>query len=190
MTGIVLCGGNSTRMGTDKGLLKEEEQTWAELAASKLTALHLPVVVSVNREQLQMYEQIFPADQLLADNDTFDAKAPLFGLLSVHLKLQSEDLFVLACDIRDMTTALMENLVNEYNQKTHEAYTYHTGDRPQPMCGIYTAEGLKRIYDLYRQGHLNRYSMMHTLKVLKTKYIPVKDEDCPAFNNYNTPEEL
>ena len=44
MIGVVLCGGNSTRMGSDKGLLKEEEETWAELAGRKLKALQLPVL--------------------------------------------------------------------------------------------------------------------------------------------------
>src|SRR4051794_35971592 len=83
LTGVVLCGGNSTRMGKDKGLLKEEEQTWAEIATQKLTALHLPVLISVNREQFQTYEQIFPKERLVVDSESLGSKAPLFGLLSV-----------------------------------------------------------------------------------------------------------
>lgn len=190
MTGVVLCGGSSSRMGTDKGLLKEEEQTWAELASSKLAAMHLPVFLSVNREQAQIYAQIFSIEQLVVDNESFIAKAPLFGLLSVHLKLPEEDLFVLACDIRDMTTTLMENLYIAYRQETYEVYVYHTGDRPQPLCGIYTARGLKKIYQSFQQGTLKRYSMMHTLEVLDTNYIRVNEEDCLAFTNYNSPDEL
>lgn len=190
MTGVILCGGTSTRMGTDKGLLKEEEQTWAELAARKMAALHLPVFVSVNRGQFAVYEQIFPATQLIVDNESFEAKAPLFGLLSVHRQKPDEDLFVLACDIRDMTTELMQQLLQHFNRETHEAAVYHTGDTPQPLCGIYSATGLKRIYDLFSHGELKRYSMIHTLEILTTTYIPVGSEDCSAFTNYNTPDEL
>ncbi|HEU4902888.1 MAG TPA: molybdenum cofactor guanylyltransferase [Flavisolibacter sp.] len=190
MTGVVLCGGSSTRMGTDKGLLKEEEQTWAEIAASKLTALDLPVVVSVNDQQAPVYEQIFSNEQLLVDKEIFDAKAPLFGLLSVHLQLPEEDLFVLACDIKDMTTALLQNLFDVFKKGTQEACVYRTGERPQPLCGIYTAAALHKIYRLYQERKLQRFSMMHILETLHTAYISVGDENLAAFNNYNEPHAL
>ncbi|WP_121356610.1 molybdenum cofactor guanylyltransferase [Flavisolibacter nicotianae] len=189
MTGVVLCGGNSTRMGTDKGLLKQGEQTWAELAAQKLTALHLPVIVSINRQQLPAYEQIFRHGQLVPDHEQFDAKAPLFGLLSAHLELPQEDLFVLACDIRDIDQRLLRHLLDRYNQGTDECYVYQTGDRPQPLCSIYTAEGLRKIYRLFREGNLKRFSMMHVLELLPTDSISVNQEDLPFFNNYNSPQE-
>jgi molybdopterin-guanine dinucleotide biosynthesis protein A len=188
MTGVVLCGGSSTRMGKDKGLLKEEEQTWAEIAARKFAALHLPVVISVNQQQAETYGQIFAPEQLVVDNERFDVKAPLFGLLSVHLQTP-DDLFVLACDIRDITTDLLENLLSYYSLGSHEAYVYQTGERPQPLCGIYTANGLNRIYRSYQEGALERFSMMHVLENLHTNYIVVKNEELPAFNNYNSPDQ-
>jgi molybdenum cofactor guanylyltransferase len=190
MTGVVLCGGASTRMGTDKGLLKEEEITWAELAAQKLSSLNLPVFISINPRQLQTYEQIFLRNQLIVDNKAFDAKAPLFGLLSAHLQLPEEDLFVLACDLKDMTTSLMQKLYACAEQEMHEAYVYQAQNRPQPLCGIYRAVGLHKVYGLYQEGTLGRFSMMHTLEVLNTKYIPVNEEDEAAFNNYNSPDVL
>lgn len=188
--GIVLCGGSSSRMGNDKGLLKEEEVTWAELAAQKLVALQLPFFVSVNSQQVQTYAQIFSEEKLVVDNKLFDAKAPLFGLLSVHLQFPDADLFVLACDIKDMTTGLMTNLYKEYGQGTQEAYVYQTGSKPQPLCGIYTSSGLQKIYNLFQAGKLKRYSMMHALEVMNTEYIAVNDDDLTAFNNYNSPDEF
>lgn len=190
ITGLVMCGGSSTRMGTDKGLLKEGGQTWAEIAAGKLIALNLPVVVSVNEQQLPGYKQIFTKEQLIADKDIFGAKAPLFGLLSAHLQIRTKDLFVLACDIRDMTIAFMQALLEVYKRGTHEAYVYQTGERPQPLCGIYTGGGLHKIYALFQEGNLQRFSMMHALETLHTKYIPVPEESLAAFHNYNRPEEL
>jgi molybdenum cofactor guanylyltransferase len=190
LVGVVLCGGGSTRMGSDKGLLKVEEETWAELAARKLIALQLPVVVSVNARQAPVYENIFDREQLILDNDVYDFKAPLAGLLSVHLSLPTEDLFVLACDIKDMTTTLMQPLLDWYKKEEAEAYVYTTPGMHQPLCGIYTANGLKRINDMLREGSLRKYSMMRVLQVLNTHYVPAKGEDYPAFNNYNNPEEL
>jgi molybdopterin-guanine dinucleotide biosynthesis protein A len=36
MLGIILCGGQSLRMGRDKGLLKLEAKTWAQTAIDKM----------------------------------------------------------------------------------------------------------------------------------------------------------
>ena len=190
MTGVVLCGGNSIRMRQDKGLLKEEEETWAEIAARKLASLQLPVVVSVNAGQVIEYENIFDTNMLITDNAEMDFKAPLAGLLSVHLSLPGEDLFVLACDIKDMTTALMEQLYHHYRQEDYEAYVYTTPGMHQPLCGIYKANGLRRINEMRKNGTLRKYSMMHVLQVLNTNYLAANKDDFPAFKNYNNQEEL
>lgn len=190
MKGIVLCGGNSTRMGSDKGLLKEEEETWAEIAARKLAALNLPVFVSVNRKQVPTYSQIFPGEQLITDHPGFEKGAPLFGLLSTHLQLPGNDLFVLACDMKDMQPRLMQDLHTSFQTAPTEACVYHTGLRPQPLCGIYSADGLQKIHNLYKSRQLKKYSMMHVLEILNTTFVAVTAEDLPAFHNYNHPEEI
>ncbi len=47
MIGLILCGGQSSRMGSDKGLLKLEAKTWAQTAIDKMEILHIPVKISV-----------------------------------------------------------------------------------------------------------------------------------------------
>ncbi len=59
MTGVILCGGKSTRMGSDKGLMQYQSITWAELAINKLAELNVPVVLSVNEQQYQLYSGRF-----------------------------------------------------------------------------------------------------------------------------------
>ncbi len=36
IVGVVICGGQSSRMGSDKGLLKLEAKTWAQTAIDKM----------------------------------------------------------------------------------------------------------------------------------------------------------
>ena len=39
MLGIVLCGGNSSRMGSDKGLLNLQAKTWAQTSIDKFASI-------------------------------------------------------------------------------------------------------------------------------------------------------
>jgi molybdopterin-guanine dinucleotide biosynthesis protein A len=52
MTGLLLCGGKSSRMGSDKGLLSAEGITWAATAYNKLSTVASLIFISVNDEQL------------------------------------------------------------------------------------------------------------------------------------------
>ena len=79
MTGIILCGGQSSRMGSDKGLLKLEANTWAQTAVDKLSILGIPVKLSVNRQQLNDYAKVFAADDLFVDAASLELHGPLLG---------------------------------------------------------------------------------------------------------------
>src|SRR5687767_3060241 len=105
MIGLVLCGGQSTRMGTDKGLMISPKKiTWAQQCFSLLAKLDLHVVLSVNETQHNHYKRIFQWNELILDNPNLDVHGPLLGLLSVHAKYPTEDIFVLACDMVEMNS--------------------------------------------------------------------------------------
>src|SRR4051812_4885506 len=116
MRGVILCGGQSTRMGADKGLLKQGSLTWAELAAHKLSSLQIPVSLSVNKEQATIYSKIFSPDQLIIDNEALSIKGPLLGVLSAHQNFPDEDLVILACDMIEMSASVLQDLINNYQQ--------------------------------------------------------------------------
>src|SRR6478736_4937710 len=98
MIGVVLCGGKSSRMGMDKGLLKERDKTWSQIAVEKLSSLPLHSVVSINSSQQGSYSVFFFNDQLIIDKE-LNAKGPLLGLLSVHSQFINEDMLILGCDL-------------------------------------------------------------------------------------------
>jgi molybdenum cofactor guanylyltransferase len=190
MIGVVLCGGQSTRMGLDKGLLLQNDLTWVAAAVSKLSSLQIPVVVSINKTQANVYSKMISISKLIVDDDNILVKGPLLGISSVHQEFPDEDLLVLACDIIDMHTTQLRDLLEFYKKGLHDAYVYTTNDKTEPLCAIYTSKGLKHILDLHHQKKLARFSMMYILECVATNYIPVSDNSVKYFANYNSSEDL
>ena len=67
LLGVVLCGGESKRMGSDKGLLQDNGKIWAEKISEKLKHQNIPVVISINRDQQAVYGKILNQEELVID---------------------------------------------------------------------------------------------------------------------------
>lgn len=191
MTGLVLCGGHSSRMGSDKGLLSSSGITWAENALTKLLSVVSPVAISVNKQQQQMYAAYFPAQQLIVDNDQLTIGGPLRGLLSAHLLMPQEDIFLFACDLLFMEPIVFKELLTHQRQSPgHEAFIFMQQEEAEPLCGIYTATGLAKILIAYHTGTLGKQSMKHVLETLDTVSLQLQDSWQPYFKNINTRNDL
>jgi molybdenum cofactor guanylyltransferase len=191
MLGVVLCGGQSTRMGSDKGLLKLHANTWAQTAVDKLSELQLPIIISVNKLQLPDYSAIFSSEQIVTDNDSLQIKGPLCGVLSVHIQYPYEDLEILACDMPLMETELLKELLNLYHQhQGNDAFVFTNDGEPEPLCGIYKASGLAHILQLYQNKQLPKHSMKYMLEHIATSSTLIPDDKKKCFRNFNAHAEL
>ena len=191
MLGVILCGGQSTRMGTDKGLIKLHANTWAQTAVDKISSLHLNVVLSVNTIQYNDYLSVFSETQLIKDDDGLQVKGPLAGVLSVHVQYPNEDLFVLACDMPLMVAAILNELLLVYQEHpASDAYIFTNEGEPEPLCAIYTAKGLSYIIHLLKAKELTKHSMKFMLEHIHTFTIPLNEEQKKYFRNFNAHAEL
>jgi len=178
-------------MGTDKGLLKLHANTWAQTAIDKIATLQLPVVLSVNKDQLEGYAAIFAPQQLIPDNESLEMKGPLCGVLSVHIQFPHDDLMILACDMPLMETELLKELLSHYGQQTSsDAFIYTNDGEPEPLCGIYKARGLAHILSLYQEKQLPKHSMKYVLEHISTHSIPLPGDKKKCFRNFNAHAEL
>lgn len=186
MMGVVLCGGNSTRMGKDKGLLVQEETPWSEWAAQKLEQLGLPFCISINGKQQESYSHYFTSERLVVDS--FDVPGPLRGIFSVHNQFPYHDLFVIACDLPDITIELMQKLMDVFrsNEGSHDFFVYQHEDVLEPLLGIYTREGLQKLTGLHALGQLDKFSMKHVLEISNTYAEPLSANELAQLRNYNT----
>lgn len=184
MLGVVLCGGSSTRMGSDKGLLSAGSEIWAERAASILSKLDMPVVLSVNAAQLKSYGQIFPPHQLIVD--TVNAQGPLKGLISVHEAHPQSDIQVLACDMVDMDIPTLQLLRQMYETKKEvfDYYVYEKDHFIEPLCAIYPKRTLQLLHTMLVSGALPFFSLQRLIAASNYTSIPIADIN--KFANYNS----
>lgn len=191
MLGIVLCGGTSSRMGRDKGLLQADNGSWAGKMLDNFRKLGIRGLLSVNPKQVDQYQSIFPGVELLCDNDTLKIKGPLAAVLSVHLKYPAEDLFIMACDMPFMDLMVLEEMTSQYLRVPgHDAYVYTNDGEPEPLCAIYSAKGLAGIEAIYERGELIKHSMKFILDHLSVVRIPIPEKWKSFFRNINAHADL
>ncbi len=191
MLGIVLCGGQSLRMGSDKGMLSHQNKLWANVASDKLTEFNIPVKFSVNPTQKELYAGYFSDERLVIDHPSLDIKGPLLGLLSAHISEPFADLLTLACDMLLMEIRLLEVLINTFNASpSFEAYIFTKDGQQEPLCGIYTRKGLEKILHIMQTKGLAKHSMKFILENMNVKEIEVNEADYHLFKNFNAHAEI
>ncbi len=184
LAGAVLCGGQSKRMGTDKGLILWDDQPWALHMFGKLQEINLPAFISVNASQQEAYLKYFKETDLVIDHIAIPG--PLNGLMSIHDQHPDKDILLLACDMVNMKQETLETLVAaHHNHPGHDFYAYHNQQFWEPLCAIYTAKGLKEIKNqlLTDRDH----SFQHVLNHGNSFKLDVID--ARSFKNRNTRQD-
>ncbi|GAB2767767.1 hypothetical protein GCM10027275_07770 [Rhabdobacter roseus] len=188
LRGLVLSGGESRRMGRDKGLIPTTEGTWAQRAGTLLGTLGLSVAVVVREAQRAAYAEVLdPAFELLLDAD-LPLGGPLKGILSAHQKYPTHDWLVLPCDLPDMTAAVLRQLVLFYEQNpTATAWAYREPEGWQPLPGIYSARRLRYLTRVLGRGQLRRASLQQVLERGHSAALVLPSALKGTFRNYNYP---
>jgi molybdopterin-guanine dinucleotide biosynthesis protein A len=191
LIGLVCCGGKSSRMGSDKGLLMRAGKTWTENLLAVIQAAGLDYRISVRPEQMQAYSQFFPSSVLVEDDQKINVKGPALALLTAALHLPQDDLLVLACDLQQVQASLLNVLITHYHQHPEaEAIVFHHEGEVEPLCAIYTRQALARINQLAEERRLSSNSLKYLLGFVKVQAILLPDEYRQQIRNFNTPEDL
>jgi molybdopterin-guanine dinucleotide biosynthesis protein A len=182
VTGIVLAGGKSTRMGGDKGLVKLNDKPLVSYAIRTLENAGCKVIISSNNP---VYKQFgYP---VIPDEVT--GIGPLGGIYSALRVSNTHRNVVLSCDMPLVPADLIRFLLNETTdfQSVVPMYNGYT----EPLCGCYSKEVTEIIGALIAK---RSYKMQNLLKNLKTNCIEITREFSffreEMFVNINDPDQL
>lgn len=184
--GVVLAGGRSQRMGTDKASLRFDGVPLLRRVVEQVAAA-LPDVIVVGSQTLQ---PLVPGLRVVPDKTP--GRGPLGGILTAFEALPSLSLFVVACDMPFVEPALV-------------GYMAHLAEATPDVdvLALRTARGLEPLHALYRsssvpamrtQFEAGEGAMHHLLACLRVREVSLEeasryDPTGLSTFNANTPEE-
>lgn len=133
--GLVLTGGKSERMKSDKALLNYKGSPHAKYIYDLLKPHCAEVYLSAREGQWKDT----PLENLPTVTDTVSGKGPIVGILSAFEKHPDANWFVVACDLVHFNQKTIDLLLSNYQSKSI-ATTYKNAEKgfPEPLCALYT----------------------------------------------------
>lgn len=188
---MVLSGGESRRMGQDKGLMVSDARAWVNRAGLWLQEVGLPVSVMIREAQREAYATTIPPEfELLSDLD-LAVNGPLRGLLSFHQAYPQSDVLVLPCDMPYVSAEILRGLLFFYKSlPNYNVWAFEDYERVQPFPGIYSASHLARIWQQLKSNTLPKGSLMYVLESGNMGRIGASKAMTALFKNVNRPEDL
>ncbi len=177
--GLVLAGGESRRMGQDKGLLLYHGKPQRAFVADLLHPFCEKTFISTRAEQA-----VEPDYSIL--NDTFLDLGPYGALLSAFRQHPNAAWLVVACDLPLLDAATLQQLTTQRNRsKIATAFQSPTEPFPEPLIAIWEPKAYPILLQFLAQG----FSCPR--KVLINNDIELlQAQNTATLRNVNTPEEM
>ena len=141
---LILAGGSSRRMGTDKAKLQVGGQTLLERALNCARATDLPIVIAGRSRPL---EDVVPPSVVRCDDGP--GEGPVAGLLGAASRWPQTDWLVLACDLPLLSPALLLRLRElAVRHSDAAAVVPDSGGRLHPLSAWYSPA----IIECFRQA--------------------------------------
>jgi molybdopterin-guanine dinucleotide biosynthesis protein A len=172
---VILAGGKSKRMGTDKTQLIYKGKSLLQHSIDLLQAFSDNIIISSNRP-LRINFPVF--------SDSIPDAGPLGGLFTALSLVKEQKLIVLAADMPLLTPAVIEYLLKkaDFNKQIN---IFSVNNKWQPLVGIYDTSLLPIIKNQithkdYKLHHLLQKSSLHLIDGSKFAM---------QFMNVNSPAE-
>jgi molybdopterin-guanine dinucleotide biosynthesis protein MobB len=179
--GLVLTGGRSSRMKTDKALLEYHGRPQAMVIYDLLLEVCERVYVSSRKDQWQQGL----LSKLPEIHDMFLGLGPLSGILSAMQTHPQAAWLVVACDLPYVNRGTIETLVKNRNPfKMATCFKSALSHLPEPLCSLHEPKIRTRLLENLGMGNLSPRDIFMNSPV-KT----VDQTECENLENVNSEEE-
>jgi molybdopterin-guanine dinucleotide biosynthesis protein A len=180
LKGLVLAGGNSSRMGQSKAKINWHGKEQQYYLADLLSSCCEDVFISCREDQTEQMEAKYKTI-----TDRYENGGPLEAILSAFEYFPDSAWLVLACDLPLMDLLTLNYLKQQRGvSKIATAFESPVDSLPEPLAAIWETESYQvlKMYQQKEQLSLRQILIEHGAKTIKA---PVSG----ALINVNTPDD-
>jgi molybdopterin-guanine dinucleotide biosynthesis protein A len=184
LTGIILSGGKSVRMGRDKPFIEIDGLPIIQIIYDLFEKLFHEIIIVTNRTEAYSFLKAKIVNDLIAD------RGALGGLYTGLFHSSYPYSFCIACDMPFLREALIQYLIEQVNG--NDVIVPRTEDGLQPLHAIYSKNCLQPIKKMIEMGKFKIIDFYHlvTTKIVEEPQFINLDPLRESFININTPEQL
>ena len=181
LTGVVLAGGKSKRMGHDKALLEFRGRPLVMHAVNLLQQFCSQVVISSNRK-----DYFFTGCEIWPDD--VNVHAAMAGIYSCLKRSMHPWIMVLSCDMPLIDPRVFDLLISLAELHHDDVVVpVHDKDCIEPLCGMYNQRAIPLLEENIRTHH---FSLQHFIRNSKCRLVEVGPHldfyKADMFSNINT----
>ncbi len=182
ITGIILAGGKSIRMGRDKGQVMYQKTHLIEYSIKLLESYCNDIIISTN-EPARYRKYGF---RIIVDE--FKNSGPMGGIHASLKKSVNYLNFILACDMPNITIQVIDVLISHSSKDQITVPTLK--GRSEPLCALYPRDTYLQLEHWLAVG---RFKMQEFLQNAKTSFVSMdsfNDDPATIFKNMNSLADL
>ncbi|MBK7181642.1 MAG: molybdenum cofactor guanylyltransferase [Bacteroidetes bacterium] len=178
ITGIILAGGKSSRMGTDKGVVELNNKKIIQYVVDVLNEVVSDlIIIANNRNYDYLGCRIY--------NDLIKEVGPLGGIYTGLYYSETEYNLIVSCDTPYLKKEILNTLIDAISQGDYDLIIAKENNSIHPLCAIYSKRMMKKLETYISKNELK---LKEIVKDFKTKTIDFNSST--AFTNINTKEDL
>jgi molybdopterin-guanine dinucleotide biosynthesis protein A len=184
ITGVILAGGQSRRMGRNKALMTLGGVRLIDRVVETMQHVCTDLLMVTNTPE------VYADLRLPMVGDVWPDKGSLGGIYSALYHATTPYCLVVACDMPFLQTSVLQYLVSQI--ETYDVVMPEVDGEPQPLHAIYGRACLQPIAQRLEANRLKIVGFLPDVKVrtVTADKLRLLDPDLRAFQNLNTPEDM
>ena len=181
MTGIILCGGKSSRMGRPKAFLPYGGASFVEHRYKTMKELFSEVFLVANEPDVYSHLSVDVVKDIIPN------RGPLVGILSGLLVSSYDHTFVIACDMPLVDNKLIRQMCTQ--RHGNDVLVLEHDEGLEPLLGIYSKRCIPCLEESIFAGTLKVVDFLTGVQASTYRSPKYAHGQLPAYFNVNTPQD-